>query len=198
MRDDLQLLDAWAEGDREAAGELLDRHVDAIARFFRGKVGAEVDDFVQEVFTRCLARRASLEPGTSFRAYAFTVARNLLYEHYRDEGRRGLFDPDHTSLADLGPTPSAVVHRDREQRLLMAAMRTIPLASQIALELFYWEELGVAEMATVLAVPEGTVKSRLHRARTQLRARIAVVGSGDADLERTLSLVDDWDADTRR
>jgi DNA-directed RNA polymerase specialized sigma24 family protein len=83
----------------------------------------------------------------------------------------------------------------------MAAMRTIPLDSQIALELFYWEDLGVAEMAAVLAVPVGTVKSRLHRARTQLRAQLAVVGQGDADLDRTLSLVDDWgrrDGDTER
>jgi RNA polymerase sigma factor (sigma-70 family) len=198
VRDDLELLDAWGGGDREAAAELLDRHVEMLARFFRGKAGAEVDDFVQEVFTRCLARRTSLEPGTSFRAYAFTIARNLLFEHYRKAGRRALFDPDHTSLADLGPTPSAVVHRDREQRLMMAAMRTIPLDSQIALELFYWEDLGVAEMAAVLAVPVGTVKSRLHRARTQLRAQLAVVGQGDADLDRTLSLVDDWGRDTER
>ena len=55
---------------------------------------------------------------------------------------------------------------------MLAALNGLPLDLQIALELYYWEELSVVEVAAVLEVPEGTVKSRLHRARQLLREQL--------------------------
>jgi len=64
-----------------------------------------------------------------------------------------------------------VVERE-ELRLFLAALRTIPFDLQVVLELHYWEQCSVAEMAAALEIPEGTVKSRLRRGREQLRAAV--------------------------
>lgn len=193
MEDERILLRRWGDGDREAAATLLEQCLDPLARFFRGKVQGSVDDLVQETLMRCLARRQSLAPGSSFRAYMFTVARNLLFEQFRRAPRQAALDPEQMSLADLSPTPSAVVGRGREQQLMMAALREIPIESQLLLELYYWEELSVAELADVTGVPMGTVKSRLHRARRLLRAQLETIGRADPKLADTLSRIDQWD-----
>lgn len=195
VNDDLALLDAWAAGDREAAATLLDRYVDPLGRFFRGKVIGDVEDCVQETFTRCLARRRGLEPGSSFRAYLFATARNLIYERFRKAARGRPIDPQQISLADLGPTPSSIIHRDRERQLMMSALQRIPVESQLAIELYYWEGLSVAEMASVLEIPPGTVKSRLHRARGQLRRQIESFDPADAGVRDSLTRLEGWDRD---
>lgn len=194
MTDERTLLASWSDGDDAAATALMDRCVDPLARFFRGKVGGPVDDFVQETLVRCLARRASLAPGSSFRAYMFTVARHLLFEHFRRTAKREVLDADAISLADLAPSPSSALRRSSEQRLMQAALREIPLQSQLVLELFYWEELSVAELATVLEIPEGTVKSRLHRARAQLKAKLEAIGHNDDLLPQTLERIQVWES----
>lgn len=191
VTEDLALLDAWLAGDRVAAGELLDRHIEGLSRFFRGKVAGEVDDYIQETFTRCLARRTNLEAGSSFRAYLFAVARNLLCEHFRNTARRPV-DPALVSVADLSPNASAALRRADDRRLLLDALRRIPIDSQLTLELFYWESLSLAEMASVLEVPAGTVKSRLHRARGQLRRELETFGNGDPQLSTSLECLDEW------
>ncbi|MEM6994674.1 MAG: RNA polymerase sigma factor [Myxococcota bacterium] len=194
MDDDLALLDAWANGDRGAAATLLDRYVDPLGRFFRGKVSTDVEDCVQETFTRCLAQRRGLAPGSSFRAYLFATARNLIYERFR-KAARGQIDPEQVSLADLGPTPSAIVGRDQERQLMLAALQRIPVESQLAIELYYWEGLAVAEMASVLQIPAGTVKSRLHRARGQLRRQLEQLDQAEAAVRDSLTRLTAWDRD---
>lgn len=198
LEDDLALLDAWASGDREAAATLLDRYVDPLGRFFRGKVTGEVEDCVQETFTRCLARRQGLQPGSSFRAYLFATARNLLYDRFKQSARGGqAIDPHAVSLADLGPTPSSIVYRDQARQRMLTALQRIPLDSQVAIELYYWEELSVAEMASALEIPPGTVKSRLHRARAQLRTQLERLDTPSVGVAQSLTRLDAWDSDDR-
>ena len=171
---------------------LLARHLGAVARFFRTKTALDVDDLVQETFTRLLAHRRKLRADSSVRAYLFTVARNLFYERHRRDARSPVIDGMSVSVADLDPSPSAIVRQGQDRRMLLEALRRIPIDSQIALELFYWEALSVAELATALEIPEGTVKSRLHRAREQLRARLEQLIEDREQLDTTLSDLDDW------
>ncbi len=191
LADDLALLDAWLGGDRDAAGELLDRHIEGLSRFLRGKVTGDVDDHIQEVFTRCLARRQSLESGSSFRAYLFAVARNLVCEQFRTMARQPV-DTALVSVADLSPNASAVLRRADDRRLLLDALSRIPIDSQLTLELYYWENLSVDEMARVFEVPAGTIKSRLHRARSQLRQQLETLGEGHPELSASLECLDEW------
>ena len=72
-------------------------------------------------------------------------------------------------MHDLGTSPSKVVEAQRENKLLFEALRRLPVDLQVTLELFYGEELDGAELATILDIPVGTVKSRLRRGKELLR-----------------------------
>lgn len=78
---------------------------------------------------------------------------------------------------DLSPGVHTLAFRRAEQRRVVRALQSLPLDLQILLELHYWEEMGLAELATLLEVPEGTVKSRLFRARQVLREALESSGS---------------------
>ena len=69
-------------------------------------------------------------------------------------------------------SPSQVAALRSEQELVAAAMRHLPVDIQVTLELYYWEDFSVAEVAETTEVAPGTVKSRLHRGRALLRSWI--------------------------
>ncbi len=193
-RSDGELLAAWAEGDRRAGDELFTRHFAAMYRFFAGKIRGDVEDLVQSTFVACLEGRAEFRGEASVRTYLFAVARRMLYRHFRTKSRRGEVDFSVTSLQDLGPSPSTGLRARQDRRLLLEALRAIPLELQIALELHYWEELSGPEMAEVLDVPEGTVRSRLRRAREALEEQFARLAASPDLLASTLGDLDRWAA----
>ncbi len=173
MVDEAQLLTAWREGDLEAGEALFSRHVDRVSRFFYNKVSEGIDDLVQQTFLACVESADRFRGESSFRTFLLGVARNMLRRHYEKLGRgRESGDLDKVTAADLSTTPSMAVARVHDQRLLLESLRRIPVDSQIALELYYWEDLKAREIAEVLEIPLGTVKTRLRRARELLREQV--------------------------
>lgn len=195
--DDLELLQAWRGGDRDAGERLVARHFRTVYGFFRNKLGDGVEDLVQRTFLHCIESRDSFRGDCSFRSYLLTIARNELFMHYR--GRGVPIDPDVSSIAvaDGGPGPTALLDGRREHRILVRALRTLPLDDQIALELFYFEELPGPELARVLGVPEGTARSRLRRARIGLEAALAELAAAGEGLRATTGNLEDWLATLR-
>ncbi len=180
-------------------GEVLfGRYYDAVARFFGNKVSRGRADLVQSTFSTCLEKVGELQDAASFRSFLFSIARFELLHHYRRKSRRETpFDPEESSVHDMDPTPSRVLAHHREQRLLLEALRHIPLDLQLVLELTYWEKLTSAEMADLLSIPEGTVKSRVRRARQQLDAQLTQLAKSAALLETTTSDLDGWASQLR-
>lgn len=190
---DLDLLDAWRGGDRAAGSTLFERYFLALYRFFRAKVGGELDDLVQRSFAACVEARVRLRPDTSFRAYLFACARTVLQDHFREHYRgKEDPDPDVQSVEDLGTTPSAALARAQEHRLLLHALRQIPINQQIALELFYWEGLSGSEIAAVLDVPEGTVRTHINRGRHALAERLTALMQDPSAVQSTLDDLGRW------
>jgi RNA polymerase sigma factor (sigma-70 family) len=170
---------------------LFERHFESVARFFRNKAGANHDDLIQQTFLGCVESRDSFRQDSSFRTFLFGVARNVLGKHYRGAGRRTL-DFEAVSVHDLGDSPSQVVARDREQQLLLQALRRIPLDGQIALELHYWESMTAAELAQVLGIPLGTAKTRLRRAKQLLENEVQQLSQGDVPVDPTGTRLETW------
>lgn len=193
MATDFELLDAWRAGDREAGNTLFERHFDAICRFFANKVTHGVDDLIQKTFLGCVESRDRFQKQASFRTFLFAVAHNVLREHFRERRREGV-PPDlgETSTDELTPSPSAVFAAHEEQRLLLEALRRIPLDYQLVLELYYWEDMAAPELAQVLAIPEGTVRSRLRKAKEALSERMKSLARTPELLRATFSDLDAW------
>jgi RNA polymerase sigma-70 factor (ECF subfamily) len=198
MSGDALLLDAWRGGDHEAGEALLGQHYDAVLRFFRTKAGDDADDLVQGTFLRCLEPRSHFRGQSSFRAFLFGIAHNVLCEYIRSRVRDRKVDPDFgvSSILDLNPRASTIALARAEQKHLVRALQQLPVELQVTLELYYWEELPVEEVAAALDVPVGTVKSRLHRGRTLLREMIDNAPK-DSGLTSVRAQLDQWIADVR-
>ncbi|MCY1064671.1 sigma-70 family RNA polymerase sigma factor [Nannocystis sp. RBIL2] len=190
---DSELLEAWRAGDRAAGNVLFGRHFAAIYRFFRNKTGDEAEDLVQRTFMACAAGRERFHADAPFRAYLFSAARNVLREHFRGRHRgREPVDIDALSVADLAPGPSTWLAARAEENVLLRALRKIPLASQIVLELYYWERFTGVELGRFLQVSEETARGRIRAAKRQLEQAIREVETDPVLVSTTLSHIDAW------
>jgi RNA polymerase sigma-70 factor (ECF subfamily) len=192
MAEDAELLVAWRGGDAAAGEVLVDRHFAIVTRFFRNKVDDGLEDLVQKTFVALLEAGQAFRGESSFRGYLLGVAHNLLRRHYRERKRDERIDFGTASVADVGVRPSELLAVRREQRRLLEALRRIPIEHQILLELFYWESMSASEIGEVLQAPEGTIRTRLRRARQLLERRLAELVGGGEPLVSTLAQLDDW------
>ena len=127
------------------------------------------------------------------RAYLLGIARKQVLQH-RDKLRRAgeRQAPLERSVQGHDTSPSVAVARSERQRIILAALQQVPLDYQIALELYYWEEMSVAEIARVLDVAGGTVKARLHHAREALREKIHAVAENPRLADETIQGLQTW------
>ncbi len=196
---DAELLEAWRGGDQPSGEALFERYFDAISRFFVNKVPEDPDDLIQETFVACLRGRDRMRQDGSFRSYLFAIACNVLRGHFRRQRPTSpLPDLEHMSSFDLAPGPSTVMHAREEERLLLEALRRIPVELQVVLELHYWESMTTAEMASVLDSPLGTVRGRLRRARLRLTEVLEQLPSAGKTRNRLVAELDDWGTRLRR
>jgi RNA polymerase sigma factor (sigma-70 family) len=198
MSDDHDLLLAWRSGDASAGQRLVERHLEPVHRFFSNKVPGATDDLVQRTFLACVEGVEAFEGRSSFRSYVFAIARHVLYRHYREQHHA--FDPMVASMSTVAASERSPADRvtDREeQRLLLHALRSLPLELQTLLELAYWEGLPDRELAEILEVPPGTIKSRLRKARQQLEALMSSLGPSPGVLASSRATLDAWAAGIR-
>jgi RNA polymerase sigma-70 factor (ECF subfamily) len=191
--DDAVLLDRWRRGDASAGEELFERYYDIVERFFLNKIAGDIQDLVQETFIACVEGRDRVQDSARFRSYLFSIAYNVLRGHLRKVYRGGQqLDLDHLSVQQVAPGPGTQLGDRREQRLLLEALRNIPIDYQVILELHYWEQMTTEDMADVLALPVGTVRSRLRRARELLEEAMSRLASSPEELHSTVTRIDDW------
>lgn len=194
--DDLDLLQRWAAGDKKSGGLLLERNFRPLHRFLINKVPeSDIVDLIQDTMLACIDAIARFRGEASFRTYLLSVARHTLLHYYRRRRRKeGRLDPLTEASADLVDPAglSSQLARRREQELILAALRRIPLDHQVVLELHFWEGLTARETAIILEVPESTVKGRLHRAKQALKAALAAGPGTDHDKRRVSSAMASW------
>ena len=195
---DDDLLEAWASGDSRAGAALVARYYESIARFFVYRLGPDSEDLVQETFLGLQRSLPSFRRTCSVRIYLFKIARNQLLTAIRDRVRdRARFDPSETTMAAVQPTPTALLAASDDQKLLVAALRGLPIDVQIMLELHYWEQLKVREIAEVLDMNVNTIKARMSRGRRRLYQDIERLAESKEQLETTLYRLSGWIAELR-
>jgi RNA polymerase sigma-70 factor (ECF subfamily) len=198
-RSDAELLRAWQDGDQAAGNVLVRRHFSTMYRFFRSRVDDDVADLVQRTFLACVKARDRFPADVEFRAWALGIARKellmALRKHHR--GARVIETKLASGLAG-GPTPSAAAADGEQQRALLGALRRLPVDLQLLLELYYWEELPLAEIAPIFEIPQGTVKSRLHRARTLLGEELGRTGCSADAVTSSLRGLESWARELRK
>lgn len=175
MDDETAVVEAWRSGDNRA-GRLLVKHYYArIYQFFFNKVDEEsCEDLTQETFEIMLRRRDAYRGDAPYRAYLFGIARFVLLNHIRGRQRhRERFEPAEDSAMDPASEGASSLFAAREhERIVAAALQSLPLDDQIAIELRHWEGLTKRELAALFDAPISTMANRLQRARARLRRAI--------------------------
>jgi RNA polymerase sigma-70 factor (ECF subfamily) len=195
--DDFVLIERWREGEKAAGQELLQRHFDAVYSFFENKCEREADELTQATFASCVKSIDRFRKHSTFRTYLFAIARHeLLHMLRRRERHDNKLDFDVSSIAELVTTPRTRIARREEHAHLMEAMRRLPVEQQTLLELHYWEDLGISELAEVFDVEAGAIRTRLYRARQALKDALEHRQVPAQALE-TLETMDDWVRDAR-
>lgn len=162
-------------GEPAVFGEIFERHSDAVHAYLsrRGGRGA-ADELTGEVFRVAFESRRRFDRSrTSARPWLYGIATNTLRRHRRDGWRQqSAYRKLTRSLAavpDESDATVAAVDAARQRTRLSAAVRSLSPRDREALLLHVWEDLTYAEIAEMLKIPIGTVRSRIHRARQGLQ-----------------------------
>jgi len=173
--------------DPEAFGEIFDRHAPTLLRYLVRRVGrTTAEGLLGDVFQTAFQVRERFDLGRqSALPWLYGIASNRLLKHHRTEGRRLRAS---ARLAAESGAEGAGRSADRAgARLLLertaAAIEELPAAEREALLLYAWEDLGYEAIAEAQGVPLGTVRSRLHRARTRLRELTGASGEEHVEPE---------------
>jgi RNA polymerase sigma-70 factor (ECF subfamily) len=143
--------------------------------------GSDADDVVQTASERAWRAIASVAPERGFRSWFLRIVANTARNHRRAWWRRRRAElrvaaRPHHDLAD--PVDNVVTATERE--VVVAALNCLEAQERLVIALRHFEQLSEQEMADVLDCPPGTVKSRLSRAMSRLRAELAMGALGDA------------------
>ncbi len=181
---DQELVARWKAGDPGAFEELVRRHEGRVFRFLVRMLGdpAEAEDVAQETFLNLHRHGTRFRGEARFSTFVYRVAANGALNRRRGLGRMGA---RHRRLAERqaagddlpeGPRdPESAAAGAQLGRLVQGALVELPERLRLPLVLYDIEGLGYAEIARATGAPEGTVKSRIHRARKLLRERLAPV-----------------------
>ncbi len=166
--DDAALLHAWCDGDNDAGDRLLRSVFPRLYRFLFNKIGDETGEIVQQTMLACVEHREMLRDCVNFEAYLLRMARNKLYDFLRKRGRsREDLPGDLPSVHDMRTSMASLIGREARDAQVLTTLRALPVDLQVIIELHYWSEMSMREIADVVELPVGTVKSRIRRAREQ-------------------------------
>jgi RNA polymerase sigma-70 factor (ECF subfamily) len=179
-RSDAEIL-ARASRQPELFGIVFDRHFATIHRYLERRVGRDgADELSGDVFRLAFEHRDRFRPlHESALPWLYRLATNLLLKHWRRE-RRHL-----RALARLFPEQEPSIELEADDRVaagaerarLLEALAGLPPRDRDVIVLVAWEELSYEEVAAVLDIPLGTVRSRLNRGRGVLRELLRDIGN---------------------
>ena len=172
---DEQLMQQAAAGSDTAFEELYRRYARRLKGFFFLQLGGDEElaaDATHDVFLRAYEARSRYQEGRQVDTWLFTIAYNICRNHYRSNAYEAQF------LANLDAEP--VTNQQIEVQLDQAALdealaevlEELPAPLHQIFSLHYQEELTIPQIAEIVGVPEGTIKSRLHKTMNIIRKKL--------------------------
>ncbi len=178
---DAGTLERLRRRDYEAFGQVVDAYQARVFGFVRRMVptGEDAEDVTQEVFLKAYRNLSGFDGRCSLRTWLFRIAHNLCIDRARRRGRAPEMlallpeeDAGGFDVPDTGATPEALLMTHELQSLVENAIGSMSEKLRSVLLLHDREEMAYDEIATALAIPVGTVKSRLFLARAHLQKHL--------------------------
>ena len=173
---DRELILSLQKGELEALGALYDRHHKRVFRTALGITGDtdSANDLLQDVFLRINRFSHRIDPDRPLEPWLYRVTTNLAYTWLNRRSRwyRYLREFGDWLIKERRPGPQKQVEHKEDRLRVRQAISALPAKQRTVVVLFYLNDLPVEEIAEILEVPEGTVKSRLYYARRTLREQL--------------------------
>ncbi len=174
---DAELIRRSSLGDRRAFETLVSRHERAVFRLARAitQTNEDAEDVLQETFLSAFRSADGFRGAASVRTWLLSITRNAAIRHEIRESRLPVTDVSAEELrldAGWGSDPEAIVIAAQQQRQLRDAVDSLPSQYREILILRDLEQISGEQVALLLGTSLGAVKSRLHRARLQLMAKL--------------------------
>lgn len=184
IRDELLVLRCLRR-DLPAWDELVHRYNDRLYYYVRRMVDQDEQaaQLLQEVWVKVLQSLHSLRQGNRLAPWLYSLTRHVVMSHYR-ERYSTIEVADYAELDEQPMDDSADAARFEDAELIHFGLSRIGWAEREVLTLHFLDDLSVAEIADVLGIPTGTVKSRLHRAKSELR-QVLVREHGESTRKET-------------
>jgi len=177
---ELLLISRARGGDREAFGELVEQYRDNVYRLAYRMCGNayDADEAAQEAFVAAWRALPNFRGDAKFSTWLYRLTTNAAIDVMRREKRhQTVGDGEMVDLADDADSPQETVERTEQQEAVQEALATLSEEYREVLLLRYMEELDYAEIAEVLQLPSGTVKSRINRAKAALKTALLKSGN---------------------
>lgn len=186
--DDRAVIEQVLAGDNDAFGILVERYQTKIYNLALRMCGNEDDafDLAQESFLRAWRNLGSFQFESAFSTWLFRLCSNICLDFLRAKKRRAAVsltmtddegEENQLEVPDPGKTPEEAVFAAEDRELLTRALNELPADQREILTLRAIDDLSYSEIARILNLQEGTVKSRLSRARTALRKKLLQIGN---------------------
>lgn len=186
--DDRAVIEQVLAGDNDAFGILVERYQTKIYNLALRMCGNEDDafDLAQESFLRAWRNLGSFQFESAFSTWLFRLCSNICLDFLRAKKRRAAVsltmtddegEENQLEVPDPGKTPEEAVLAAEDRELLTRALNELPADQREILTLRAIDDLSYSEIARILNLQEGTVKSRLSRARTALRKKLLQIGN---------------------
>ncbi len=170
---DQEILDQFRSGDQEAAFQrLVEIHGKAMYNIALFTLNDEIlaQDATQDAYIRIYRGLGKFKGSAKLSTWMYRIVKNVCYDYLRKERPAGLGEEfDEEALADTaGADPGTAYQSNWRHAQLRRAVGQLPSKQRLAITLHYFQELGYEEVAAVMDMPLGTVKSYLHRAKATL------------------------------
>ena len=177
-----ELLSRARAGDGEAFRVIFNREAPGVRRFLGDLLrdDAAADEATQETFVRAHQRLSTLSDAVKLQGWLMGIARLVFMEQLRQKRRDGPQLPDEPVQVDRGPTPEAALLSGEADQVLAVALAELATERRAALLMRIDHDLDYREIAEAMGWTLQKVKNEIHRARLQLRARLATYLAGAA------------------
>jgi len=174
QQDEADLVLRAAAGDRSAFGVLVERYAGVARRVARAVLGnpEDADDAAQDAMLSALVKLDQYDPRRPFGPWLLRIVANAATDRRRRRTVRRV-EPLDVGLTAGGPRPDTTAERQALGERLRQALAELHERRRVAVVLFDVEGYSHAEIAAVLGIPEGTVRSEVFHARRRLRALLA-------------------------
>lgn len=175
---DRELVERITSGDQTALAALFARHQVRVFRFISRITGSDAvaEELVNEVFMDVWKQASRFEARSAVSTWLLSIARNKAFSAMRRRREVAMDDETGNTLADDADTPDITAQKSNKADVIRSCMNHLSAEHREIIDLVYYHEMPIAEVSSIVGIPENTVKTRMFHARKRLSILLVEAG----------------------